>query len=334
MLVLAYGGPESLEQVEPFLRAIMAPRVPSPEVVARALDRYARIGGRSPLAENTLGQARALERRLNDPAARSSDGDAARAYQVFVGMRHAAPGVGEALARAADAADRSVVAVILASHQSDRATGGYLRDLASAFSALPPEERARLGGPLVVGGWHLAPRFLDAVADTIEEASARLAARTGGGRPVVVFTAHSLPLVDGRGDAEYEGGLRATIEGVMQRLPAGLRWLLAYQSASGARGGEWLGPDVEDEMRRLAREGVDAAVVAPLGFVSEHLETLYDLDIRLASVAAEAGVLMERAATVQDSPGLMDALAEAVRARLADRSDDTRAQEPALEVES
>lgn len=310
--MLAYGGPECLEQVEPFLRRIMAPREPTPETVARAVGRYARIGGRSPLAENTRAQARALEERLSASGASASGVAGEREFRTVVGMRHATPFVADAVAEAARLADRSVVVVILASHQSERATGGYLRDVASAFEALPRSERARLREPLVVGPWHVSPPFLQAVAGRIEEARARLAARAGGTSPLVVFTAHSLPVSGDRGDPEYERGLLETIEGVVSLLRPRPGWVLAYQSASTARGGRWLGPDVEDEMRRLAGEGLDRVVVMPLGFVSEHLETLYDLDVGLAGVAAEVGVVMERAETVQDSPGLMDALAEAV----------------------
>lgn len=332
VLALAYGGPESLDRVEPFLRRIMAPREPSPETVARAVERYSRIGGRSPLVENTREQARALEERLNAlDTDRSADGRRA-AFRVFVGLRHTTPGVQEALGQAAAEADRSVAAVVLASHQSERATGGYLRDLASAFAGLPEAERARLGAPLVVDSWHTSVPFLQAVAGRIEEAAVRLAARGAPGAMVVMFTAHSLPLLAGAGDPEYERGLRATIEAVLPLLSTPLPWILAYQSASVARGGEWLGPDAGSEMRRLAAEGVGGVVVMPLGFVSEHLETLFDLDIELAGVAAEAGVLMERAATVQGTPGLMDALAGAVFASLTRREADSAAPGPPVEV--
>ncbi|MHB1344639.1 MAG: ferrochelatase [Thermoleophilia bacterium] len=335
VLVLAYGGPESLDEVAPFLRRIMAPREPSVDAVARAVERYSRIGGRSPLMENTREQARSLEERLNAGESGGSTREGtAKVFRVFVGARHTVPGVAAALELAADAADRAVVAVVLASHQSDRATGGYLSDLASAYSALPESERTRLGPPLVVDSWHTSVSYLQAVAVRIQEAEARLTERAAGGRPVVMFTAHSLPLVDGAGDPEYERRLGETIGGVVPLISPPPGWLLAYQSASPARGGAWLGPDVGGEMRRLAAEGVDRVVVMPLGFVSEHLETLFDLDIELAGVAAEAGVAMERAATVQGTTGLMEALAEAVRGSLAGIRTDAAVSLPSLEVRS
>ncbi|MHB8869291.1 MAG: ferrochelatase [Thermoleophilia bacterium] len=333
VLVLAYGGPESLDEVEPFLRRIMAPREPSADAVARAVERYSRIGGRSPLMENTREQARSLEERLNaGETGGSTVGGAATVFRVFVGARHTVPGVAAALELAAEAADRAVVAVVLASHQSERATGGYLRDLASAFSALPESDRTRLGPPLVVDPWHTSPAYLGAVAGRIQEAAARLAERATGGPPVVMFTAHSLPLVDGAGDPEYERRLGETIGGVVSLISPSPAWLLAYQSASPARGGAWLGPDVGGEIRRLASEGVDRVVVMPLGFVSEHLETLFDLDIELAGIAAEAGVVMERAATVQGTTGFLEALAAAVRGSLAEERSDAAVSLPSLEV--
>lgn len=317
VLALAYGGPESLDEVEPFLRRIMAPREPSVEAVGRALERYARIGGRSPLLENTREQARSLEERLNALEARSAAGGAGRAFRVFMGLRHTDPGIGDALRQAVAASDGTVVAVVLASHQSERATGGYVRDLATAYAALPVSDRAGLGPPRIVGAWHTAPPYLEAVAGRIRQAVSRLAERAGGSSPVVVFTAHSLPLVDGAGDPVYQRGLLDTICRVLPHLDAEPRWLLAYQSASAARGGGWLGPDVGEAIRRLASEGVDRVVVMPLGFVSEHLETLYDLDVEVAGIAAEVGVIMERAGTVQGTDGLLDALVGAVFASLA-----------------
>lgn len=332
VLALAYGGPESLEQVEPFLRRIMAPRLPSTATLERAVARYERIGGGSPLLANTREQARLLEERLNAREAVAGAAGGGRVFRVVMGMRHTAPDVGAALRTAAAEADRSVVAVVLASHQSERATGGYLRDLTTAFGALPEAERVRLAAPRVVETWHTAPSYLEAVAERVREAVARLVARTRDAAPLVVFTAHSLPLADGAGDPDYERALLETVHGVLPLLPAGQPWVLAYQSAGVARGGEWLGPDVGQEVKRLAAEGVRSMVVMPLGFVSEHLETLFDLDVELAGIASEAGVDMERAGTVQGTDGLVDALVGAVFASLAHMGSDPADVGPSLEV--
>ncbi|MHB9149595.1 MAG: ferrochelatase [Thermoleophilia bacterium] len=310
VLMLAYGGPASLDHVEPFLRRIMAPREPSEEALARAVDRYRAIGGRSPLVENTLYQARLLQERLDLLAASAFDLDARRvSFEVIPGMRHTEPTIDEAVRRGVEVADETVIALIMASHQSERATGAYLRDVAASFAALSAEERSEVEPPIYVEAWHTSPLFLRAVADRVAEASRVWDQGLEGA--AVLFTAHSLPVVDDGGDPVYEQALKATIEGVMD-LIGDHRWSLAYQSASPARGGRWLGPRVEDALGELAVAGFRKVVVTPLGFVSEHLETLYDLDIELAREAREAGVEMVRAGTVHDSPAFMEALAQSV----------------------
>jgi len=313
VLVLAYGGPVSLDHVEPFLRRIMAPREPSEEVVAGAIARYRAIGGRSPLVENTLQQARLLQQRLDSCEAGPDTGGGRVSFQVVPGMRHTAPTIEEAVHQAVEASDGTVIALIMASHQSERATGAYLRDVAVSFRTLTDEARAGMEPPVYVEAWHTSPLFLRAVADRVVEAQRSFAGGFEGG--TVLFTAHSLPLVDGRGDPDYEQGLRATAEGVMS-LVGDCPWSVAYQSAAPSRGARWLGPPAEDIIREVGASSRRRVLVAPLGFVSEHLETLYDLDIELAREAREAGVEMVRAATVQDSPVFMEALAESVLACL------------------
>ncbi len=309
VLVLAYGGPDSLDEVEPFLRRVMAPREPSEEMVARAVARYQAIGGRSPLVENTLRQARSLQALFDSYGDDPTPGHEPVRFQVFPGMRHTSPGIDEAVRQAVEASDTTVIALIMASHQSERATGAYLRDVAASFDALDEDARSGMEPPAYVAAWHTSPLFLRAVGDRVLEA---LRGTDFDSEDVsILFTAHSLPLIDGRGDPDYEHGLLATAEGVMS-LVGDYPWSLAYQSASAARGGRWLGPSAEDVIRGLAAAGRRKVVVVPVGFVSEHLETLYDLDIELAREAREAGVEMVRAATVQDSRKFIEALAESV----------------------
>ncbi len=323
VLVLAYGGPASLDEVEPFLRRVMAPRAPSEEMVARAVARYQAIGGRSPLVENTLRQARSLQELLDSYDDDPTPGHERVRFQVFPGMRHTSPDIDEAVRLAVEASDTTAIVLIMASHQSERATGAYLRDVAASFDALDEERRFGKEPPAYVEAWHTSPLFLRAVADRVLEAVR--STDFGSEGAAVLFTAHSLPLIDGQGDPEYEHGLLATAEGVMS-LVGDYPWSLAYQSASAARGGRWLGPPAEDAIRGLVAAGRRRVVVVPLGFVSEHLETLYDLDIDLAREAQEAGVEMVRAATVQDSRRFIEALAGSVvatqRQRAASRAYD------------
>jgi ferrochelatase len=247
-----------------------------------------------------------------DRASAADPDPGSRGYVVSVGMRHTTPTISAALEHAAESGARLVVAVIMASHQSDRATGAYVRDLESAYDALPPGLRRRTERPLVVPPWHMSPKYLRAVADRVQEALSAVDDVSTSGTPVL-FTAHSLPLDEGQGDEQYEAALEETARGVMG-LIGPLPWRLAYQSASPVRSVRWLGPSVDEVLRELARAGARDVVVTPLGFVSEHLETLYDLDVELAEVARGAGLHMIRAQTVGASPVFAEALADAIRA--------------------
>ncbi len=161
-----------------------------------------------------------------------------------------------------------------------------------------------------VARWHDAPLFLEAVADRVRDVLPAGDLRERDDLSVL-FTAHSLPMQVGERDADYESALLETARGVMA-LVGRLPWRLAYQSRSDRPGVEWLGPDAADVLAEEAAAGRREVVVVPLGFVSEHLETLYDLDVALAGRAAELGLGFRRALTVQDSPRFIEALAAAV----------------------
>jgi ferrochelatase len=319
VLVLAYGGPKHLDEVKPFLDRVLAPRAPSAQMVERALARYRAIGGGSPLAENTFAQASALDAYLRGPGAAAltpavagADGPAPE-VGTFVGMRFTEPSLSHAVEQALDFGRGRAVAVILASHQSARATGGYVADVKAACAALghPTPDRVRF-----VARWHAAPLFLQALAEEVREV---LPPSDDPARSdlSVLFTAHSLPIEGGERDADYESALLETARGVMA-LVGHLPWRLAYQSRSDRPGVEWLGPDAGDVLAEEAAAGRREVVVVPLGFVSEHLETLYDLDVALAGRAAELGVGFRRARTVQHSPRFIEALAAAVTQRVVD----------------
>lgn len=307
VLVLAYGGPQSLDEVEPFLTRVLHPHPPTAEMVQRALARYRAIGCGSPLAANTLAQARALEAYLGGPGGGGlADAAGTRpAVATFVGMRFAEPTIASAVERALEFGRGRAVAMILASHQSAQATGGYVADVRAAVASV----RDRLpGGVEFVPRWHADPRFLDAVTERVWAVLPPPDRRTDMS---LLFTAHSLPVVRGRRDGVYESALLDTARGVMTRL-GDLPWRLAYTSRSGRPGVEWLQPDAEQALAEEAAAGRRDVVVVPLGFVSEHLETLYDLDIALAGRAAELGLVFHRAQTVQDASQFIAALGAAV----------------------
>lgn len=334
LLLLAYGGPQRLDEVGEFLTRVMGEGRVTPEIVERACCRYRAIGGGSPLVANTLTQAGALEARLQGgrggaPESSGSPaefgGVAADQIKVFVGMRHSPPFISAALAEALDFGQGKVLAVIMASHQSPTATGGYLTELEEALQERDLEE-APPAEVVLLPPWHTHPGYLDAVAaragaalDELVLTGAAEPARTGEGmsQPLLLFSAHSLPLAASQqGEPEYEDALVETIEGVVARL-GDVPWRLGYQSRSRRPGLRWLGPDAAQVIQEEAAAGRRAIAVVPLGFVVEHLETLYDLDVELRSVAEGAGLRWSRALTVQDHSLFIEALTAAVESEMA-----------------
>ncbi len=297
VLLMAYGSPERLEQVEAYYTDIRRGSPPPAHLLDELLGRYRAIGGGSPLSRIVEEQRAAVEAKL---AARGLT------MPVYAGMRHIEPRIGEIVTRmAADGIER-FVAIALAPQKSSNAAG-YRRAVDTALAALG--DRA----PIVeyVESWYDQPRFIEALADTTREALDRFADPS---RVRVMFTAHSLParvLADGD---PYPDELAGTARLVAERL--GLdRYDFAFQSA-GRTGEPWLGPDILDELRRLATDGVTELVIRPVGFVADHLEVLYDIDIEAQGVAHETGIHLERARSMNTDPtfiaGLADLAAAAV----------------------
>lgn len=305
VVLFAYGGPRSLEEVEPFLRRVIAPREPTPELIERTRARYQAIGGGSPLVQNTEVQAESLATLLRGAyAAVLADAMGGPAEtRVFLAMRSSAPFLDEVLPEAMAWGEGRAVGVVMASHQSAVATGGYAAAVERVLGA-------RSGAVTFVAPWHLAPGYLDAVAARTAEALAALPDDDQLAAPLL-FTAHSLPFRDGEEDLGYEVGLKGSIRGVLERV-GDRPWRLAFQSRGGRPGVRWLGPDTSEVLREMAVAGHRAVAVVPLGFVAEHLETLYDLDIELAGHAEDLGVAVARTGTVRDHPAFISALAEAV----------------------
>jgi ferrochelatase len=285
VVLMAYGSPETADDVRPYLEDIREGRPVSEHAVQELGERYRRIGGRSPLAEITERQRAALEAGLGIP--------------VFVGMKHWRPRIGEAvelaLARDAD----KIVGLVMAPHYSALSIGGYRERLESALA-----DRAAL---VFVESWHDHDPFLDVLAD-----------RVRGTRAHVVFTAHSLPeRILASGDP-YVDQLLETSRLVAER--AGLdRWSFAFQSAS-PTGEPWLGPDILEELESLHERGVSEVLAAPVGFVTDHLEILWDLDVEAREKAAELGLALDRIDSLNDDPAFVAALAGLVRQTLSVRS--------------
>jgi ferrochelatase len=288
LLLMAYGGPENLDEVEPYLRDVRGGRPTAPEFVEEIRQRYARIGGRSPIRELTEAQATGVQRALGER------------FAVYVGMRHWHPYIRDVVERIVADGHRRVVGIVLAPHYSTMSVGAYEKRLLEAADG-------RLE-PALVRSWGEHPKFLDAVAQRIAQA---LKPFPSPGAVHVLFTAHSLPeRILATGDP-YPAELRASAAAVAKR--AGLAtWRLAFQSA-GATPEPWLGPEAGALMTELAGQGDRAFLIVPIGFVCDHVEVLYDVDVVYRELAGRLGVRLERTASLNDDPLLVGALAEIAR---------------------
>jgi ferrochelatase len=297
VLLMAYGSPNSLDQVEAYYTDIRRGSPPAPHLLEELLDRYRAIGGGSPLSRIVEEQRAALETEL---AVRGLP------VPVYAGMRHIAPRIGDIVKRmAADGVTR-FTAIALAPQASSNAAG-YRRAVDAALADLGD------AAPAVdyIASWHDQPRFIEALAQTAREALARFVDPSG---VRFVFTAHSLParvLADGD---PYPAELAATAALVASRLGVE-NYEFAFQSA-GRTDEPWLGPDILVEIRRLAAEGVPGLVIRPVGFVADHLEVLYDIDIEAQGVARETGIRLERARSMNTDPTFIAGLADLAAASL------------------
>ncbi len=290
LLLMAHGTPARASDLERFTTEVRRGRPPSPELLAELRHRYDAIGGLSPLAARSESQragiARALARRQPDT------------WEVALGNKFAEPRIPDAVERLVAAGCRRVVGVVLAPHSSTVSVGDYRRRAQDASAG-----RLAL---TVVDRWHLHPGLVALLASRIEAAVASLP--DAQRRQVrVLCTAHSIPqpVVDAGDD--YPDQVRATAEAVL--AAAGVEGTTAFQSA-GRTEDPWVGPDVLESIRAAAADGVRAVVVCPVGFVSDHLEVLYDLDIEARDVARSVGLGFRRTASLNDDPGFCDVVAD------------------------
>ncbi|CAN5697925.1 ferrochelatase [soil metagenome] len=292
VMLMTYGSPASLDDVARYIKAVRGGREVPDEVVVEMRRRYQVIGG-SPLIEITQAQAAALEERLGGESI------------VRAGMRFSAPTVLDALREIAEAGAEAVVAIVMSPQFSPLLMGGYQRALDAAGAELGR------GAPSIrlAGAWHTEPAFLEALAGRLAEALRRLTADERGRAPVLL-TAHSLPRRVAEQEPEYLAQLEQTARQVAHR--AGLppeRWTFCWQSA-GHEPGEWMKPDFADLMPELAAAGHRSVVVAPIQFLADHLEILYDVDVGAREQAQAAGLRFERLESLNVEPRFIDALAD------------------------
>lgn len=293
VILLAYGGPDSLDDIPAYLLDIRGGRHTPQHLIDEITERYRLIGGRSPLLSITRSAATKLERIIQLP--------------VYVGMRHWHPYVRDVVAQMVDDGVRRIIAICMAPHYSSMSIGAYRARLDEAVAAAGQEVAVDL-----LESWHNQPVYLAGVAANVRETVTRFAQE----RVKVIFTAHSLPAVTlERGDP-YDSQLRETSRLLAKqlRLPED-RWTFCYQSAA-QTDVPWLGPQIEDLVVDLAAAGEKNLLVAPIGFIADHVEVLYDIDIGVKELARSCGVRVERTPMLNDGPALVGALASLVKERL------------------
>ena len=298
VILMAYGTPRTKEEILPYYTDIRRGRPPTPELLQDLTDRYDAIGGLSPLKQLTEAQRDALQRELEKIA----PGE----YHVTLGLKHATPFIEEAVAEAAAAGFRRITGIVLAPHFSSYSIGQYVGRVRDAAAPHGIEVRS-------VDSWATEPAFVDFLAADMKKKLAGMPERTK-----VLFTAHSLPqrIIDG-GDP-YPDELRATAEAVAGRvgLTRWSQWSIAWQSA-GRTPEPWIGPDILEVIdsfgaQKSTEEPIDGVLVSACGFVADHLEVLYDLDIEAAHRAASHGLAFDRTSCVNDDADVMAALARRV----------------------
>jgi ferrochelatase len=284
---MAHGTPASLDEMPEYLRIVRGGRAPAPELIAEMRRNYAAIGGRSPLTELTLAQADALRERLGPET------------PVAVGMRNWHPFIPDALRDLAAANVSHVVGIPLAPQFSTLSVQKYVD---AARAALPAGMEFR-----AVESFHDHPRLLDAFAERVRAAAPRA-------DETVLFTAHSLPARAIESGDRYALEVTATARGVAARtdIPA---WSIAYQSA-GRTPEPWIGPSLDDAIRSRAADGVRRFLIVPIGFVCDHTEILFDIDVQAAAAARDAGASIRRTESLNTSPTFIAALEDLARREL------------------
>ena len=296
VLLMAYGTPTTLDDVGPYFTDIRGGRTPSAEAVAHLRARYARIGGGTPLRRITETVRLKLEEQLavdHEPRA------------VFVGMKHWHPFIADTLVGMQSLGVERITALALAPHYSRMSVGAYQRAVS--------ETNDRLGNPFevtFVDEWGMESSFIACIATRLQQALARFSAN-GTPAPTVVFTAHSLPVRIREWKDPYEAQLLASSAAVARTIGVS-DWRFAWQSAGGTTE-PWIGPDILDYLDVLKADGVRRVVQVPIGFVSDHLEVLYDIDIEATERARELDMELIRTQLPNASPDFIRALAAVVQ---------------------
>lgn len=295
VLLMAYGAVSSVSDLPAYLTDIRRGRPPTPQLLREITERYELMGGRSPLLDITRQQADAVEKTLhkNNPGS---------LYRLYIGMRHWNPTIQDAVSRIIADKIQKVVAICLTPYYSRWSVGAYFQKLEEACVELKaPWARTS------VESWNTHPLFVQALAEKISAALPAVA-QSGQRPPPILFSAHSLPARIIEEKDPYPRQLQETIQAVMKKIGPN-PWYFAYQS-QGRTGEPWLGPDAAEVIRQIHQEGHDRLLMAPIGFISDHMETLYDVDILHRKQAEALGMRFARMDSLNTSSLLIDTLAD------------------------
>lgn len=299
LLIMAYGGPDKMEDVRPYLLDVRHHRPTSEEIFKEVEERYELIGGRSPILELTRAQGAGIERELNAAA----DGTE---WKVWDGMRHWHPYIAETIAEMKQAGVERFVTLVMAPHYSAMSIGAYNKAVDAAADGMET---------VSIDRWNLLPGYLEALEERVNDALQKFPEDERSSVPII-YTAHSLPEKIRENDDPYERDLQETFEEMKRRFPQNPgHW--AYQSAAMTKD-PWLGPDASEIIEQIHAEGGKNVLIVPVGFVCEHVEILYDIDVEFKQQADELGMHLERIVMVNDHPAMMAGLAELVRERAAE----------------
>lgn len=299
VLLIAFGGPTAPEEIRPFLARVTEGIPIPPQRLEEVAHHYEAVGGKSPLNEITFRQAAALKTLLTQRGFKLS---------VYVGMRNSPPFFVDALRQMAGDGVQNAPGFILSSHRTEASWDRYQQNIADARAALA-------GNAPVIDfsdGWHDHPLFIQSWVELIEPVFTTISSRQRESTPLV-FTAHSLP-TPMAARSPYVQQLQTSARLIVDKL-GHRQWSLAYQSRSGRPSDPWLEPDVGDTIRKLAAEGCKEVVVAPIGFVCDHVEILYDLDIEAKKIAEDHGVQFLRASCPNDHPTFIRMMADVIAAK-------------------
>lgn len=299
ILLMALGGPDSLESVGPYLNDLRGGRPTPPELVEEITQRYRLTGGKSPVLATTRELAEKLETGLQSTGVHA---------KVYVGLRHWHPSIAETYREIEKDGIRRVIGVCMAPQNSQMTVGAYIKKVEEARAqGLTPDFFS------YVSSWSTHPIFIRAISDNIVE-SLKMFPSEVRQRVPILFTAHSLPERILQHNDPYPQEVRATVGAVVTQVRPEI-WRFAYQS-QGRSQERWLGPTVEATLADLQREGHRHVLVAPVGFVSDHVETLYDIDIELKKLAIQKGLRLERIPMLNATSPLVEILSDLITSHL------------------